>query len=171
MLALMRPEGFLMLEYRKATGVITETGNDLVGIAVPWGEWAEIREGGLVFREQFAQDSVAVPESATLRYGHDPRAVPLARVGAGTIAFRNGEHGLMFDAKLPESAFSIREALKRGDLDGSVSIGFYAEKDIKKSTRGGKVAFTRTVTAASLDHLALVETPAYKNARAIFNES
>ena len=160
-----------MLEYRKATGVITEAGNELRGIAVPWNDYAEIQDGPLLFREKFAADSVSIPESATLRYGHDERAIPLARVGAGTITFRNGEHGLMFSASLPESAFSIREALKRGDLDGSVSIGFYAEKDIKKSTRGGKVAFTRTVTAASLDHLALVETPAYKNARAIFNES
>tara|TARA_R100001594_G_scaffold150152_2_gene210256 strand:- start:815 stop:1291 length:477 start_codon:yes stop_codon:yes gene_type:complete len=153
-----------MLEYRKSKTVIEE--NALTGVAVPYNQYAEIRDSSLVFRERFLPGSVEVPDTVTLRMGHADQGVPLARVGAGTVTFYESEYGLMFRAKLPESRFEVREALKRGDLDGSVSIGFYATKDIKKATRGGRVAFTRTVTAARLDHLAIVEQGAYENAKA-----
>jgi len=150
-----------MLETRE-TNVAVEK-SQLVGIAVPYNEWAEIN-GPVKFREQFEPGSINVPDSVVLQYGHEPGPIPLARVGAGTMTFRESSEGLVFSAELPDSATDVREALERGDLDGSVSIGFYDVTDSKKASPRSSVTYWRTVTAATLDHLAIVKTPAYSSA-------
>jgi phage head maturation protease len=153
----------MLVEFRAATTAL-EHGNFMTGVAVPYGQYADIREHGVSFRERFAPGSIVAPKSATLRMTH-ARGVPLARVGAGTLSFRDSAEGLIFSAELPESRPDIREALERGDLDGSVSIGFVALRDKKTPTPGSRYSFTRDVLAAKLDHLAIVETPAYASAK------
>ena len=157
--------GASSMETRQASATVQ--GSELVGVAVPFNEWTTIRENGVRFRERFLPGSIAVPDSVTLRMGHPAGGVPLARVGAGTVTFEDSPDGLRFRATLPESRNDIREALERGDLTGSVSIGFFAEDDEKQATPRTSVAFNRTVKLARLDHLALLDgAPAYKNAKA-----
>lgn len=151
-----------MLETRTASAVVEK--NQLVGIAVPYDEWAVIG-GAVTFRERFQAGSVEVSDDVVLQLGHEPNPLPLARVGAGTISFRDSAEGLVFAAELPESASDVREALERGDLDGSVSIGFYDVEDEKKTVARSGVAYWRTVTRATLDHLAIVKKPAYESAQ------
>tara|TARA_Y100001963_G_scaffold152218_2_gene236597 strand:- start:137 stop:613 length:477 start_codon:yes stop_codon:yes gene_type:complete len=152
-----------MIEHRSMS--FGMDGADLVGIAVPWNEWADIRENGVRFREKFVPDSLDVPGSATLRFGHQGGSVPLARVSAGTITFENDPGvGLRFRASLPESRADVREALERRDVEG-VSIGFVTKRDSKRTPRPRTpYLYWRTVEEAVLDHLAIVEKPAYSGA-------
>lgn len=137
----------------------------LRGVAVPYNQWAEIRERGTTFREKFLPEAVEVREDVVLRMGHAAGSVPLARVGAGTLSFTQSEQGLLFEAALPESRADLREALARGDLDGSVSIGFRSVTDKKRIVRRSKVAYMREISSAVLDHLSIVERPAYAGAK------
>ena len=87
--------------------------------------------------------------------------IPLARVGAGTMALRSTEQGLQFEGRLPEWAGAITEALRRGDLSGAVSIGFRADED---GSDWNNRARLRTVRSASLHHIAIVPMGAYPSA-------
>ena len=111
----------MQIEIRRATAAPETEGVVLVGIAVPYNEYTEIHEHGVTFRERFLPGSMEIPESATLKLGHEPGGVPLARAGAGTIEFDPDDpRGLAFRASLPESRRDIVEALERGDLSGAV---------------------------------------------------
>tara|TARA_R110000824_G_scaffold92242_1_gene223990 strand:- start:74 stop:553 length:480 start_codon:yes stop_codon:yes gene_type:complete len=153
-----------MLEIRSAAVALESA--DLVGVAVPYNEWAEIRERGVSFRERFLPESVEVRDDVTLRIGHGAGGVPLARVGAATLSFTQSQEGLLFRASLPESRADLREALARRDLDGSVSIGFRDVRDTKRIVPRSKVAYLRDISSAVLDHLSIVERPAYAGATA-----
>ena len=153
----------MMIELRSTEAAVDSA--ELVGVAVPYGEYAEIRESGLVFRERFLPDSVEVRADVTLRIGHAPGGVPLARVGAGTLSFTQSPEGLLFRAKLPEARADLREALERRDLDGAVSIGFRDVKDTKRIVPRSRVAYLRDIESAVLDHLSIVERPAYAGAK------
>ena len=155
--------GVMPVEIRSMSAIVE--GRSLVGIAVPFNQWAEINEPPISYRERFLPDSVEVSPSTTLRIGHAAQGVPLARVGAGTIRFESTAEGLQFRADLPESRGDLIEALERGDLDGSVSIGFVKVRDVKKPAPRSSVAYLRTVQSAYLDHLAIVERPAYAGAK------
>lgn len=91
----------------------------------------------------------------------------MARVGAGTLQFEESPNGLMFRAVLPESREDIREALRRGDLDGSVSIGFVCEDD---EWVHGSAASLRTVRSGEIVELSIVSQAAYA-ARGTYKES
>lgn len=99
---------------------------------------------------------------------HNPGGVPIGRVGAGTLEFEETAEGLMFRCNLPESRMDIREALERGDLDGSVSIGFQCDEDDWMHT---KSASLRTVRKARLAELSIVTAGAYRGARGCMKES
>ncbi len=168
MLEATRAEGMKMqIEIRRATAAPETEGVVLVGIAVPYNEYTEIHEHGVTFRERFLPGSMEIPESATLKLGHEPGGVPLARAGAGTIEFDPDDpRGLAFRASLPESRRDIVEALERGDLSGAVSVGFYDVEDEKRLMKSGRVAYTRDIRRAKLDHLAILDTaPAYAGAK------
>lgn len=158
----------MTLEIRSTS--VEVRGNVLEGVAVPFNEYTEIREGGVTFREKFNPGSITVPDHAVLQFSHDGGGVPLARAGAGTIKFEDTPEGLRFTASIPEARTDIIEALERGDLDGSVSIGFYTVRDRKTPVRKGKVAYLREIEEATMDHLAVVERPAYENAKAEFSK-
>ena len=159
----------MKIEIRRAS-VAPETagaGLAFTGIAVPYNEYTEIREHGVTFRERLLPGSMEVPASAILKLGPEPGGVPLARAGAGTIEFDPDDpRGLAFRASLPESRRDIIEALERGDLSGAVSVGFYDVEDEKRIMKSGRVAFTRDISRAKLDHLAILDTaPAYAGAK------
>lgn len=144
----------------------TTSDNSVTGIAVPYGQLSHpIQGAGRSFREKVKPGALTYDENTVLLTQHDQRGVPLARVGAGTLSFRETKQGLEFTATLPESRADLREALKRGDMSGAVSIGFYVEDDGDRWTHANKQSL-REVTQGHLVELSLVSPAgAYPGAR------
>ncbi len=144
----------------------TTLDNSVTGIAVPYGQLSHpIQGAGRSFREKVKPGALTYDENTVLLTQHDQRGVPLARVGAGTLSFRETKQGLEFTATLPESRADLREALERGDMSGAVSIGFYVEDDGDRWTHANKQSL-REVTQGHLVELSLVSPAgAYPGAR------
>ena len=106
--------------------------------------------------------ALVVDENTVLQIQHDSTGLPLARVGAGTLSFRETPNGLEFSATLPESAVQLRESLERGDMNGSVSIGFICDDDQWTHTENQSM---REVTSGRLLELSLVVAGCYVGAR------
>ena len=138
------------------------TGNTLEGVAVPYGNLRHVlNDRARPYRERFQRGAIQSDSSTLLLYGHDMNSGPLARVGAGTLTLEEREDGLHFSAQLPESRADIIDALRRGDLDGSVSIGFIANDDTWNNKTNPAV---RTVRAATLIEVSIVPSGAYPDA-------
>lgn len=158
------------LEIRMAPGRLTATseGVRFEGIAVPYNTTSvTLRDRRRPYKERIAPGALQWSGDTVLLTQHDQRGIPLARVSAGTLRFGETDSGLAFDADLPESRTDIREALRRGDLDGSVSIGFVCEDD---DWVHGKTTSLRTVRKAELVELSIVTAGAYP-ARGNYKES
>ena len=149
-----------------STKTTTTSDNSLSGIAVPYNELSHpIPGAGRSFREKIRPGALTYDENTVMLTQHDQRGVPLARVGAGTLSFRETKQGLEFTATLPESRADLREALERGDMSGAVSIGFYVEDDGDRWTHANKQSL-REVTQGHLVELSLVSPAgAYPGAR------
>lgn len=151
-----------------AAGTLTTTGpNSIAGIAVPYDRYSHpIRnEAPRPFRERIMPNALTVQASTVMHVQHDRTGVPLARVGAGTLRFEEQADGLHFEATLPSTRSDVLEALTRGDLDGSVSIGFMVDDD--KWTHM-KEQSLRDVTSGRLVELSLVTAGAYPGARGTY---
>ena len=158
------------LEIRMAPGRLTATseGVRFDGIAVPYNTTSvTLRDRRRPYKERIAPGSLRWSDDTVMLTQHDQRGIPLARVAAGTLRFHDNGNGLAFEAELPESRADIREALRRGDLDGSVSIGFVCEDD---DWVHGKTTSLRTVRKAELVELSIVTAGAYP-ARGTYKES
>jgi len=141
----------------------------VTGIAVPYNEASRpIPGAGRSFREVMAPGALRYDESTVMLVQHDQNGVPLARVGSGTLRFLESPEGLKFEADLPESREDIHEALQRGDLDGSVSVGMYVDDD--EWTHGNEVSM-RKVTEGRLIEVSLVTAGAYAGARGEYGGS
>lgn len=137
----------------------------LRGIAVPYGALSHVlNDRAKPYRERFDPGSVEYDDRTVMAYGHDLSGVPLGRVGAGTLAFQETAEGLAFSVELPESRADIVEALRRGDLDGSVSVGFIAKDDRWQNRTNPAV---RTVRSAILVELSICHAGAYPTAQGI----
>jgi len=142
----------------------TTSDNSLSGIAVPYNELSHPIPGAArSFREKIRPGALTYDENTVMLTQHDHRGIPLARVGAGTLTFRETPDGLEFTAKLPESRADVREAFERGDLNGSVSIGFYVEEDGDRWTHGKKSSM-REVTRGHIAEISAVVAGAYPGA-------
>ena len=60
-------------------------------------------------------------------FNHDPNHV-LGRTKSGTLRLSVDDVGLLSEIDLPESAVSLREAIRRGDVD-QMSFGFTVKRD------------------------------------------
>ncbi len=141
--------------------------NTLTGIAVPYGKMsAVLRDKSRPYREIVEPGSLKWDERTVMYTQHDHRGIPLARVGSNTLRFSESAEGLRFSASLPESRVDVREALERGDLDGSVSIGFVVDK--QEWSNYGKSS-VRRVTRGHLIELSIVANGAYSQAAGTFN--
>ena len=139
------------------------------GCAVPYRQTSRtLYDRARPYKEKFEPRALNWSDSTVMLMQHDQSGVPLARVGSGTIEFYEDERGLMFRCNLPESRSDIREALERGDLDGSVSIGFQCDDDDWMHT---KTTSLRTVRKARLVELSIVTAGAYAGARGSMKES
>ena len=153
------------MECRRTTLTPTETDGVVRGVAVPYERLSHVigGESRRGFREKFQRNAAQVSDDTVLMIQHDQNGVPLARVGAGTLRFRQTSEGLMFEAELPESRPDVREAIRRGDM-AAASIGFILEDDGERwmHSSSGSV---RTVLAARILEVSLVHSPAYPDAK------
>ena len=147
----------------------TSEGVRFEGIAVPYNSTSvTLRDRRRPYKERIHPGALKWDGSTVLLTQHDQRGIPLARVSAGTLRFTESSEGLRFEADLPESRSDIREALRRGDLDGSVSIGFVCHDD---DWVHGNTTSLRTVRRADLIECSIVTAGAYPAASGNYKES
>ena len=135
-------------------------GRTLSGVAAVYGAQSrEISENGRTFTERIAPGAFgeSVRADVKLLYNHDPR-MPLARSRSGTLSLEDRADGLHYTATLPETTLGndVRELIKRGDLSGEMSFGFYVTKDQWNARRT-----ERTVHEAKLVEISVVVDAAY----------
>lgn len=151
----------MKIETRRFQVRAVADGNTFAGLALPYGGFSEVlNDRARPYRERFTRGAMNTSEQTVALYGHDPTGVPLARVGAETLRFKQTAEGLEFSMDLPESRPDIREALHRGDLTGAVSVGFYVKEDGEEWQTRTKPA-VRTVRSAELVELSVVPIGAY----------
>lgn len=107
---------------------IDTRGRTLHGYAAVYG----VESGDLGgFRETISPGAFADVLGADVRclLNHDPNQV-LGRSAAGTLRLRDEERGLRFECDLPDSPLgeNVREAVRRGDIDGA-SFRFKVAED------------------------------------------
>jgi len=159
-----------MLEHRMMQATVRPNSRTIEGIAVPYNSLSvTLRDRPRPYKERMAPGSIDWDDSVVALVQHDPQTVPLARVGAGTMRVHDAPEGLRFEIDLPENRADIIEALERGDLDGSVSIGFVCQDDSWQHRRGAPSV--RTVRKAQLHEISVVSAGAYRGARGTLKES
>lgn len=155
--------------YRMAAAgqLTTSSPSAIEGIAVPYGRYSNVitNEAPRPFRERIRPRALTWNETTVMHVQHDRTGVPLARVGAGTMQLEESPEGLRFRATLPAGRSDVIEALQRGDLDGSVSIGFIVEED--EWDHHDKQSL-REVTKGRLIECSLVTAGAYPGARGTY---
>lgn len=160
-----------MLEHRMMPQAVRMTNSrTLEGVAVPYKSLSvTLRDRPRPYKERIEPRAMQWDDNVVMLLQHDPQTVPLARVGAGTMRLEESSDGLRFSVDLPECRSDVIEALNRGDLDGSVSIGFVCREDSWQHHRGGPSV--RTVRAARLYEISIVTAGAYRGARGTLKES
>jgi HK97 family phage prohead protease len=148
--------------HRRVMPVGTMTNRTIEGIAVPYRSLScVLRDKPRPYRERMEPRAMQIDDSVSMFIQHEPNAVPLARTGAGTLRFEEREEGLGFSCDLPECREDVAEALRRGDLDGSVSVGFIVSEGGDTWTHSRGAPSIRTVRSARLVELSLVCAGAY----------
>lgn len=125
-------------------------GRTLHGFAAVYGVESHDLGG---FRERIAPGAFASVLDADVRclLNHDPNQV-LGRSRAGTLRLHDEERGLRFECDLPDSPLgqNVREAVRRGDLDGASFRFKVADEDWEGEVRTvTKVAELHDVTVAT----------------------
>ena len=134
------------------TDVTPEQGR-MRGYAVLWGKSAFIPQLGR--RERFTKGSLKIPKQGVSCYFQHKKHKLLGNSKANTLRLKEDDKGLYFECDLPESQTDVREACKRGDVQGA-SIAFFAkEQDLRDGIR--------TVTDAELSEISLVSTPCHES--------
>lgn len=125
------------------------------GTVIPYGRMAVI---GGKFREEFRAGAfTAGLDDAILNLMHD-RAKPVARIGSG-LKLTDTDNELRADIEFPDTVYGREAAqLVETRMLRGFSVGFRA---IKQDWQGPK----RLITEAHLDHIALVDRPAYTGAQ------
>jgi len=149
---------------RSFNSTASREGNTLSGYAIKWADPSRlIRENGKEFTETIQRSAFPINgkgfDDIKLFFQHN-NEMPLARTNNGSLKLTNDPSGLWFEAELPDTTLAndIKDLLKRGTLDGSMSFGFTSD-DIRWS-RDGK---TRSIHSGKLFEISLVVDPAYKN--------
>lgn len=158
----------MKIEYRATVPIEMQQGATFRGHALVWGDSTGPLPELNGYRERVQKDALQWDDRTALYLGHSYEGqLPLARVGAGTLKFRNTDKGLEFEGSLPEWAGDLQESLQRRDHTGCVSVGFVCEGEAFDNR-----ARLRTVKAGYLHHVALVMQGAYPLANgAMTNEA
>lgn len=125
-----------------------EGGRRLVGTVVDYGDTADRS----IFTERFMPGSLAIDD--VLLYAQHERGQPLARTPQ-TLELRDGPDSLEMVATLPQTrlADDVLQLVSAGVLRG-LSVGFVAVRDRMEGR-------TRIIESAILDHIGVVDRPAY----------
>lgn len=105
-------------------------GSVIRGYAARFGSAYPMWERNIgTFYEEVGRDAFRSADLTDVRvlFNHDPNQI-LGRTKSGTARVGVDENGLWYEADLPESAVSLREAVARGDIDQS-SWGFSLSSD------------------------------------------
>ncbi|MET4612009.1 HK97 family phage prohead protease [Rhodococcus sp. PvR044] len=135
------------------------TGRELYGIAVPFGQIAEVRDGfGQSYRESFAPGSMTrtlQERSAKLRLyvGHDTRKMPVA-VLSNAEERADGLH-VSFELAKTAAADEVLELARAGAVD--FSVGF---SPVRQRNDNGVTVRTEVI----LREISVVGMPAYPGA-------
>ena len=137
-------------------------GRTLVGIAVPFSTWTEIRDLYGTYEEQVLRGAFARtiaergPSRVKFLAQHDSAAFPIGR----TISLREDVNGLSAEFRVAQTprGDEALQLVKEGALDG-LSIGFRPVRD-SWSADGTQ----RTILEAALAEISLVNFPAYEKA-------
>ena len=145
------------LEYRYAE-LRRDPGADrtVSGVVVRYGDTADI---GGAFRETFKPGSLAIRD-ATLNVQHR-REMIVAREGAG-LTFQDSSSELRLSATLPKTRIA-EDALEA--IDAGLLRGLSMEFLIREETWADGKPPMRTVSAATLRGVAIVDTPAFPQSK------
>lgn len=149
-----------MISRRDIGATNTVEGSTLTGVAAVYGQDSRtIVENGRTFTERIAPGAFgeSLKGDIKLYYNHDA-SQPLARTRSGTLQLSDGPDGLRYTASLPDTTLGndVRELLRRGDLSGEMSFGFYVVRDEWNAKRT-----ERTVHSARLVEISVVVDAAY----------
>jgi HK97 family phage prohead protease len=113
----------------------------------------------------FAEDLRNKNRVVAVDVNHDPYGIPLAvrKNGGGTLTLSTDDDFLIGEYQLPKSRADIREAMDRGDMDGT-SIAFVPVDEDWTGRHNGLPV--RTITRATLHRLTLCYEPAYPDSSA-----
>jgi HK97 family phage prohead protease len=144
--------------YRTAE-LTTGSGRTVHGVAVPFGQVAEVSDGGRPYREQFAYGAFSRSiaqrgDKVRLFVGHDTRSLPVGRA-TELQEQRDGLH-VAFEVAATSSGDDVLELVRSGTAD-SFSIGF---RGIREHRQGDVTVRTE----AALMEVSLVGIGAYSGA-------
>tara|TARA_R100001594_G_scaffold79142_2_gene113787 strand:+ start:208 stop:762 length:555 start_codon:yes stop_codon:yes gene_type:complete len=159
-----------MIEYRKIAGEISvdRGGGVLEGYAIRYNsESRPIATRGGSFVETIAPGafdrSLASSDNISLHWNHRADDLPLATTRGGSLSLTSDSIGLRFRAELAETNLGrdVHRLLASGDLDGSMSFGFYVNKDGDTWTKDRS---SRRITSGRIQEISVVDRGAYKAA-------
>jgi HK97 family phage prohead protease len=113
------------------------------------------------FREKIAPGAFkkTIQESDVRALWNHDTGIVLGRSKAGTLRLSEDTHGLAIEIDPPESASSMLETMRRGDVD-QMSFGFEAIRDLWEEDREADTV-TRTLLEVRLYEVSIVAFPAY----------
>lgn len=154
------------IEFRKSTLTQVDTKQRLIDlIAIPWEEETEIPWQGEIWREMFARGAFDGIESHAGRIRVNREHVKGDTVGKVVHFDSKHQDGLMARVKIAETPRGDDTlALAEEDMI-SASVGFrinsHRDMELNKRTK------LRKILKAFLDHLSMVESPAYVGAKVL----
>lgn len=154
------------IEFRKSTLTEVNTKLRLIDlIAVPWEEETEIPWQGEIWRELFVRGAFNGIEAHAGRIRVNREHIQGDTVGKVVYFDSSHEVGLMSRVKIAETPRGD-ETLALADEDMvSASVGFRVKSH--HDMQINKRAKVRRILRAFLDHLAMVESPAYVGAKVL----
>lgn len=137
------------------------------GYAAVTNQETVIDLGFYAFREMIARGAFKASikaDDVRALFNHDPNLV-LGRNTSGTLRLKEDDHGLRYEADLPDTAVArdVRTLIQRGDISGS-SFAFTVGEDDdewdESEIKSGKLPL-RTIRKVSLYDVSPVTYPAY----------
>ena len=136
---------------KRYTSVTSEKGQAR-GYCILWDTPAYIPQLGR--KEKFKKGSLKLPSKGGIPcYFQHKKDHLLGNTMSQTLRVKEDDKGLFFECDLPESATAIREACKRGDVQGA-SVSFFANK---QNYNNG----CREIEDATLSEISLVSQPCH----------
>lgn len=145
--------------------------NTIGGYAVKYNTPTLIRDRwGDEYLEEMAEGCFDDSISNCMTRGREIKALwnhdtskPIGNTLTSTLRFNSDRTGLNYDIDLPDNTWGhdVKEAVKRGDVDGS-SFGFLCLEDKwSKITQDGKEMYKRSIIRAELHEVSPCTFPAY----------